>query len=88
MKVHVAWEHSSFKILDLVAIGSFDPRAQKSRSSKFRQILIFLPEIFGGLSKIEEEKSEIISKKMQWSQMSPFLRPTIFFLIKKFQSYF
>ena len=53
MKVHVAWEHSSFKILDLVAIGSFGPRARKSRSSTFRQFLIFFAEIFRGLLKIE-----------------------------------
>ena len=53
MKVHVAWEHSSFKILDLVAIGSFGPRAQKSRSSTFRQFLIFYAEIYRGLLKIE-----------------------------------
>ena len=53
MKVHVAWEHSSFKILDLVAIGSFVPRARKSRSAKFRQFSIFFAEIFRGLLKIE-----------------------------------
>ena len=52
MKIHVAWEHSSFEILDLVAIGSFGPRARKSRSSKFRQFLIFFAEIFRGLLKI------------------------------------
>jgi hypothetical protein len=28
MKVHVGWEHSSFKNLDLVAIQSFDPQAE------------------------------------------------------------
>jgi hypothetical protein len=28
MKVHVAWEHSSFKYVDLVAMQSFDPQAQ------------------------------------------------------------
>ena len=28
MKVYVAWEHSSFKNVDLVAIQSFDPQAQ------------------------------------------------------------
>ena len=27
MKVYVAWEHSSFKNVDLVAIQSFDPQA-------------------------------------------------------------
>jgi hypothetical protein len=28
MKVHVAWQHSSFKNVDLVAIQSFDPQAR------------------------------------------------------------
>ena len=38
MKVHVAWEHSSFKNVDLVAIQSSNPQAQiyedKPRDSK------------------------------------------------------
>jgi hypothetical protein len=38
MKVHVAWEHSSFKNLDSVAIQSFDPQAQIFNLSIFGKI--------------------------------------------------
>ena len=38
MKVHVAWEHSSFKNVDLVAIKSFDPQAQIYNLSIFGKI--------------------------------------------------
>jgi hypothetical protein len=32
MKVHVAWEHSSFKNVDLAAVQSSDPQAQMFNS--------------------------------------------------------
>ena len=82
MKIHVVWKHSSFKILDLVAIGNFDPRAQKSRSSKFWQLLIFFPEIFRGLSKIEKKMrnhSDFFSKVTN----EALLNANHFFLDKK-----
>jgi uncharacterized protein YkuJ len=38
MKVHVAWEHSSFKNVDLVAIQSFETQAQIFNLSIFGKI--------------------------------------------------
>ena len=38
MKVHVAWEHSSFKNVELVAIQSFDSQAQIFNLSIFGKI--------------------------------------------------
>ena len=79
MKFHVAWEHSSFKILDLVAIQKFYPRALNLCSSKFWHILIFSPKIFRGLSTIVENDHPSFCN---WSQMGPFWMQTIILLIK------
>jgi hypothetical protein len=42
MKVHVTWEHSSFKNVDLVAIKSFDHQAQIFNLLIFGKYDIFL----------------------------------------------
>ena len=54
MKVHVAWEHSSFKNVDLVAIQSFDPQAQIFNLSIFGKIWYF-PSIKNWIQQIKPE---------------------------------
>ena len=52
MKVHVAWEHSSFKSVDLVAIKSFDPQAQIFNLSIFGKIWFFPSTFSEGYQKL------------------------------------
>ena len=58
LKVHVAWEHYSFKNVDLVAIQSSDPQAwiMNIQLTDFHQSMILSSEIFIGLYKIETER--------------------------------
>ena len=53
MKVHVAWDHSSFKNVDLVAIQSSDPQAQIFNWPIFGKVLYFPPKSSEGYKKLK-----------------------------------
>ena len=58
MKVHVAWEHSNFKNVDLVAIQCSDPQAQIFNWPIFGKYNIFLQNLQRAI-KIEEKKLKL-----------------------------
>ena len=70
IKVHVAWEHSSFKNVDLVVIQSSDPRAWIFNWSIFGNILYFPLKSLEGYKNVNKKRK--LSICCQWSQMSPF----------------
>ena len=66
-----AWEHSSFKNLDLVAIQSFEPQAWIFNRPIFVKLWYFPPKSSEGYTKLKPN-NKALNFCCQWSQMSPF----------------
>ena len=60
MKVYVAWEHSSFKNVDLVAIQSFDPQAQIFNRPIFGNLCYFPLKFSEGYQKLKRNDKTLI----------------------------
>ena len=55
IKVHIAWEHSSFTNMDLVAIQRSDPQARIFNSQIFNKVWYFPPKSSEGCNKFTPE---------------------------------
>ena len=55
MKVHVAWEHSNFKNVDLVAIQYSDPQARICNWPIFDKLWYFPPKSSEGYKKLKQK---------------------------------
>ena len=60
MKVYVAWEHSSFKNVDLVAIQSFDPQARIFNWPIFGKVWYFPTKSSEGYKKLNPNDKTLI----------------------------